>query len=74
MKEELEDYIESQVVTGGFQSREHFLEAAVALYQELEVHDALRREVESRLADAAAGRVGPLDIDALKTALPDISL
>lgn len=69
MKTEIDEYIQQKIKQGEFQSRDEFLEVAVSMYRDLEEHDGLRAEIDRRLADVEAGRVGPLDIASLKSRL-----
>jgi len=69
MSADIEDYIREKVSRGEFQTREDFVEATVALYRDLEDHDSLCVEIQGRVEDAAAGRVGPLDIASIKARL-----
>jgi Arc/MetJ-type ribon-helix-helix transcriptional regulator len=69
MSGDVEQYITDKVASGDFESRNELVETAVSMYRDLEVHDALRTEVQRRLENARNGSVGALDIASLKAKL-----
>ena len=69
MQTELQQYIDEKLTSGEFETREEFVEAAVALYRDLEEIEELRAEVGRRIEQARAGHVAPLDIANVKSRL-----
>jgi hypothetical protein len=64
---DLEQYIQGKITSGEFASREQFALEAIQLYRdiELEYFDALRDEVQRRIAEVRRGDVAPLDVEAI---------
>ncbi len=64
---DIERYVQEKIASGEFSSREEFAREAFRVYRELETqHAGLRAEVIRRIAQAGHGRVGPLDVKAVK--------
>ena len=68
---ELERYIDEQLASGAFATREDLIAEALKVYRELEEDDDsdLRELATERLAQAERGEVAPLDMEAVKARL-----
>lgn len=69
---ELERYIEEQLASGAFATREDLITEALRTYRDLEQDDDdsdLRELVAERLAQAERGEVMPMDLTQLKADL-----
>ena len=67
---DIQQYIEQKLASGEFQTAEEFAAEAIRVYRELETrHADLSAEVQRRVAQADAGDLAPLDIEAIKAEL-----
>lgn len=67
---DLQTYVQQKVANGEFASAEEFTAEAIRVYRNLESgHEALRREVQRRIAQSDGGQSEPLDIDEIKAEL-----
>ena len=67
---DLQSYVLEKIASGQFASPEEFATEAIRVYRQIETdHEALRKDVEKRIAQADAGKLKPLDIDAIKAKL-----
>ena len=67
---DLQAYVQKKIANGEFGSAEEFAAEAIRVYRDLESgHEALRKEIQRRIAESDAGRSGPLVIEEIKAEL-----
>ena len=67
---DLQSYVAGKIASGEFASTEEFVAAAIRVYRQIETdHEALRRDVQERIAEADSGKLKPLDMEAIKSTL-----
>ncbi len=67
---DLQAYVQKKNANGEFGSAEEFAAEAIRVYRDLESgHEALRKEIQRRIAESDAGRSGPLVIEEIKADL-----
>ncbi len=67
---DLQNYVNQKIASGEFGTPEEFATEAIRVYRQLEKdYRQLRDELSSRIEQADAGQVLPLDVDSIKDQL-----